>query len=138
MLRSAAAAAAAAAAPAGSSRETPRGGGSAGSRRVSTATDATAAARAAAPRAEAVAYFALESAFALSVALAINMCLVVAVAAGLDDEVGGGGLAGPAPADPKKTLGLADAGEFLASKYGPAAAVVWGVGLLAAGQSSTM
>jgi len=85
-----------------------------------------------------VAYFALESAFALSVALAINMCLVVAVAAGLDDEVGGGGLAGPAPADPKKTLGLADAGEFLASKYGPAAAVVWGVGLLAAGQSSTM
>lgn len=134
MLRSAAAAAAAA--PAGSSEETPRG--SAGSRRVSTATDATAAARAAAPRAEAVAYFALESAFALSVALAINMCLVVAVAAGLDDKVGGGGLAGPAPADPKKTLGLADAGEFLASKYGPAAAVVWGVGLLAAGQSSTM
>ena len=131
--------AAAAAARAGGSRiNTPR------HRRSST--DATTAARASAPRAEAVAYFALESAFALSVALAINMCLVIAVAAGLDRK--GGEV--PSPSSPPsgsdlvnsppttQTLGLADAGTFLSSKYGPAAAVVWGVGLLAAGQSSTM
>lgn len=131
--------AAAAAARAGGSRiNTPR--------RRRSSTDATTAARASAPRAEAVAYFALESAFALSVALAINMCLVIAVAAGLDRK--GGEV--PSPSSPPsgsdlvnsppttQTLGLADAGTFLSSKYGPAAAVVWGVGLLAAGQSSTM
>lgn len=156
---------AASAAATGRLGDTPRGGDE-GGRRVSAAeTDATTAARAAAPRAEAVAYFALESAFALSVALAINVCLVVAVAAGLDkkERDGGGGGGGglgfstsfgfstssgstppptppPTPPTPPKTrtLGLADAGAFLSGKYGPAAAVVWGVGLLAAGQSSTM
>jgi len=156
MLRAASAAAAAANAAAGGSRQnTPRPV----RRRSSAATDATTAARAAAPRAEAVAYFALESALALSVALAINSCLIVAVAAGLDKRGGGSGgggggegwrslpFSGPTPPTPPtppppppstRTLGLADAGAFLASRYGPAAAVVWGVGLLAAGQSSTM
>ena len=35
-------------------------------------------------------------------------------------------------------IGLANAGQYLGSTFGAALAVVWAVGLLAAGQSSTM
>jgi natural resistance-associated macrophage protein len=39
---------------------------------------------------------------------------------------------------PRNDIGLAEAGEVLAERFGKAARIIWAIGLLAAGQSSTM
>jgi NRAMP (natural resistance-associated macrophage protein)-like metal ion transporter len=39
---------------------------------------------------------------------------------------------------PLQNIGLENAGQFLGEAYGPAMVYVWALGLLAAGQSSTM
>eukprot|EP00889_Picochlorum_renovo_P006968 jgi/Picre1/33998/NNA_001475.t1 len=72
-------------------------------------------------------YYKLESAFALFVTLGINTAVISVFSHGFHKE-------GEATAD----IGLFNAGQFLGDKYGPAMALVWAIGLLAAGQSSTM
>ena len=85
------------------------------------------------PRSVSIALFSLEAAAALTVAFAINVA-VVTVFAAQGKGGGGGGGGGHLPA----ATGLADAGPFLAARFGPAAATIWALGLLASGQSSTM
>lgn len=72
-------------------------------------------------------YYKLESAFALFVTLGINTAVISVFSHGFHKE-------GEATAD----IGLFNAGQFLGDKYGAAMALVWAIGLLAAGQSSTM
>lgn len=71
-------------------------------------------------------YYAIESAMALFVTLFINAAVIGVFAAGFAGT--------PAAAD----VGLANAGAFLGRRYGDRMEVIWGVGLLAAGQSATM
>lgn len=71
-------------------------------------------------------YYAIESAMALLVTLFINASVIGVFAAGFAGT--------PAAAD----VGLANAGAFLGRRYGDRMELIWGVGLLAAGQSATM
>eukprot|EP01094_Clydonella_sp_ATCC50884_P019596 TRINITY_DN3872_c0_g1_i1.p1 TRINITY_DN3872_c0_g1~~TRINITY_DN3872_c0_g1_i1.p1 ORF type:complete len:530 (-),score=178.29 TRINITY_DN3872_c0_g1_i1:139-1728(-) len=93
---------------------------------------------------EANKYYAVESAIALAVSFFINLFVVAVFAAGsLDDSTpeeswDGSDYPGCKDYDPNDPLGLQHAGCFLAMKFGTAAMYVWAVGLLAAGQSSTM
>ena len=69
-------------------------------------------------------YYKLESFFALFVTLCINIAVISVFAHGfhgLDEKIG-----------------LYNAGTFLGNKYGVEMALVWAIGLLAAGQSSIM
>lgn len=75
---------------------------------------------------EANKYYAIESAIALFVSFIVNMFVVSVFAAGFYGVPG---------AD---TIGLATAGQFLKDKFGSFAQYIWAIGLLAAGQSSTM
>lgn len=70
---------------------------------------------------EALAYFGIESAAALVVALAINLCVLSVFARGFYGR------------DPPAKIGLENAGEYLGDTFGPAMRVIWAVGLLAAG-----
>lgn len=82
-------------------------------------------------------YFSIEAALALLVSFLINMAVVSVFAAGFFD---------PECAKIKKAMvngecddiGLMGAGEALRGLLGNAAETIWAVGLLAAGQSSTM
>jgi len=68
-------------------------------------------------------YYSIESAIALFISFIINMFVVAVFAKGFFG---------------KNDIGLSDAGELLGQKYGHIALYIWGIGLLAAGQSSTM
>ncbi|KDD73745.1 natural resistance-associated macrophage protein, partial [Helicosporidium sp. ATCC 50920] len=71
-------------------------------------------------------YHAVESGVALAATLFINVCVVCVFAAGFAGTEGA------------EDIGLANAHAYLARVWGPRMGLVWGVGLLAAGQSSTM
>eukprot|EP00249_Psilotum_nudum_P020671 c27800_g1_i1 orf=511-2115(+) len=78
---------------------------------------------------EAVRYFTIESCIALFVSFLINVCVIA---------VSGKAFYGTDIAD---TIGLANAGQYLQGYYGNKGLpilYIWAIGLLAAGQSSTM
>ena len=75
---------------------------------------------------EALAYFGIESAAALLVALAINLCVLSVFARGFFG------------ADQPAKIGLENAGEYLGETFGPVMRVIWAVGLLAAGVRRTL
>jgi len=68
-------------------------------------------------------YFTLEGGISLLVSFYINMTIIAVFAAG---------------GSWTKAVGLENAGEYLEEKFSSAAKYVWGIGLLSAGQSSTM
>jgi len=69
-------------------------------------------------------YFSLEGAISLAVSFYINLTIVAVFAAGGQWN--------------KEDVGLENAGDYLKEKFGDVARVIWAIGLLAAGQSSTM
>lgn len=75
---------------------------------------------------EANRYFAIESAISLAVSFLINLCVVAVFAKGFHRH------------ESSKDIGLSNAGDYLRDAFGSSARYVWAVGLLAAGQSSTM
>eukprot|EP01135_Chromosphaera_perkinsii_P008506 Nk52_evm1s1372 gene=Nk52_evmTU1s1372 len=77
---------------------------------------------------EAYFYFKLESALSLAVSFVINLFVIAVFAKGFYNV----------PGIDVDDIGLRSAGEFLLAKYGQFSYIVWGVGLLASGQSSTM
>ncbi|GFR45519.1 hypothetical protein Agub_g6911, partial [Astrephomene gubernaculifera] len=74
---------------------------------------------------EALTYFGIESALSLVVAVVINLFITAVFAAGFY----GAGL---------PEIGLQNAGRYLGDTYGQPVVYIWALGLLAAGQSSTM
>lgn len=74
---------------------------------------------------EALAYFGIESAAALVVALVINLCVLSVFARGFYGR------------DPPAKIGLENAGEYLGDTFGPVMRVIWAVGLLAAGAGTS-
>ncbi|CAG9463546.1 unnamed protein product [Pedinophyceae sp. YPF-701] len=75
-------------------------------------------------------YFSIESAAALFVSLIINVCVVSVFAHGMYDVSG---------ARPRMTdVGLFTACDYLVELFGPSMRWIWGLGLLAAGNASTM
>ncbi|KAK3605981.1 hypothetical protein CHS0354_019660 [Potamilus streckersoni] len=74
---------------------------------------------------EATMYNAIESAIALFVSFVINLFVVAVFAAAFN---------GPQYSD----AGFSQAGTWLYEKYGLSMKIIWGIGLLAAGQSSTI
>jgi NRAMP (natural resistance-associated macrophage protein)-like metal ion transporter len=79
-----------------------------------------------APLSETLWYYTLESGASLFITLCINTAVISVFAKGF--------FGASAPGD----IGLENAGQYLAGRFGQVMAGVWGVGLLAAGQSSTM
>ncbi|GAB4814358.1 hypothetical protein N2152v2_001404 [Parachlorella kessleri] len=77
-------------------------------------------------REESVLYYSIEAAVALVVTLFINTCVISVFARGFYDR------------STSEDIGLENAGQYLGSVFGKQMQVVWAVGLLAAGQSSTM
>ncbi|XP_048730106.1 metal transporter nramp1 homolog isoform X2 [Ostrea edulis] len=75
---------------------------------------------------ESIKYNSIESAIALFVSLLVNLFVVAVFAAAFSDPLSA------------ETASLSVAGDWLYNKYGLAMKIVWGVGILAAGQSSTM
>jgi len=78
---------------------------------------------------EALNYYSIESTIALIISFGINLCVTTVFAKGFY---------GTKQAD---TIGLENAGQFLEEKYGGGVfpiLYIWGIGLLAAGQSSTI
>ncbi|XP_052202712.1 metal transporter Nramp2-like [Diospyros lotus] len=78
---------------------------------------------------EALNYFSIESSFALLVSFVINLCVTCVFAVGFY---------GSKQAD---VVGLGNAGQYLQEKYGGGLfpiLYIWGIGLLVAGQSSTI
>jgi len=71
---------------------------------------------------EALAYFGIESAAALVIALVINLCVLSVFARGFYR-----------PGAPPAKIGLENAGEYLGDTFGPLMRIIWAVGLLAAG-----
>ncbi|GIL45321.1 hypothetical protein Vafri_2585 [Volvox africanus] len=74
---------------------------------------------------EALTYFGIESALSLVVAVVINLFITAVFAAGFS----GADL---------PDIGLQNAGKYLGATYGELVVYIWALGLLAAGQSSTM
>lgn len=81
-----------------------------------------------APLRETLRYYNFEAAFALCVTLMINTSVISVFARGFyqGDE------------STKEDIGLENAGQYLGAKFGRHFQLIWGIGLLAAGQSSTM
>eukprot|EP00696_Hemimastix_kukwesjijk_P011599 gnl/Hemi2/2454_TR870_c0_g1_i1.p1 gnl/Hemi2/2454_TR870_c0_g1~~gnl/Hemi2/2454_TR870_c0_g1_i1.p1 ORF type:complete len:519 (+),score=165.36 gnl/Hemi2/2454_TR870_c0_g1_i1:115-1671(+) len=73
-------------------------------------------------------YYAIECAVALFVSFLINLAVLAVFAGQFYNN----------PAYNTSDIGLSNAGEALAKSMGSAAKIIWAVGLLAAGQSSTM
>ena len=69
---------------------------------------------------EAMAYFSIESAVALAISLAINVCVVSVFARGFHG-------------DDNDSIGLENAGYYLGRHFGEHMKYIWAVGLLAAG-----
>eukprot|EP01100_Stratorugosa_tubuloviscum_P015667 TRINITY_DN919_c0_g1_i1.p1 TRINITY_DN919_c0_g1~~TRINITY_DN919_c0_g1_i1.p1 ORF type:complete len:522 (-),score=238.16 TRINITY_DN919_c0_g1_i1:47-1612(-) len=78
---------------------------------------------------EAIKYYGIESGFALTVSFIINFFVVCVFAATFLD---------PASTCDVDNIGLSSAGECLRDSYNDTVFYIWNVGLLAAGQSSTM
>jgi len=74
-------------------------------------------------------YYKIEAFLALFVTLVINVSVI---------SVFAHGFYGQGSEEPSAPIGLANAGTYLAEKFGPAMGVVWALGLLSAGMSSTM
>ncbi|DBA97780.1 hypothetical protein WJX82_010819 [Trebouxia sp. C0006] len=74
---------------------------------------------------EAIAYFSMESALALLISLFINLCVVNVFAKGFYGKGAG-------------DIGLKNAGDYLGERFGSHMTFIWALGLLAAGQTSTM
>ncbi|EIE23174.1 Nramp-domain-containing protein [Coccomyxa subellipsoidea C-169] len=74
---------------------------------------------------EALAYYRIESAVALFCALLINICVVAVFARGFYGTEG-------------VEIGLENAGAYLGETFGASMRIIWAIGLLAAGQSSTI
>ncbi|PNW83321.1 hypothetical protein CHLRE_05g248300v5 [Chlamydomonas reinhardtii] len=74
---------------------------------------------------EAMLYFGIESALSLVVAVVINLFITAVFAAGFHGAE-------------LPDIGLQSAGRYLGDTYGEAVVYIWALGLLAAGQSSTM
>ncbi|KAL6771532.1 NRAMP4A [Auxenochlorella protothecoides x Auxenochlorella symbiontica] len=77
-------------------------------------------------RGDSIKYYNIEGAVALMATLIINICVICVFSAGVHGR------------PEEEDIGLANAGEFLGRRYGKSMEFLWGVGLLAAGQSSTM
>lgn len=78
---------------------------------------------------EALRYYNIESAFALFISFMINLCIMAIFAKAFFGKEEAG------------IIGLANAGEYLQKRYGGGyfpILYIWAIGLLAAGQSSTM
>jgi len=75
---------------------------------------------------EAAAFFAIEGALALAVTLVINIFVIAVFAAGFYGK------------STQEEIGLGNAGNYLRDRFGVSVMVIWALGLLAAGQSSTM
>eukprot|EP00475_Leptophrys_vorax_P039999 TRINITY_DN734_c0_g1_i1.p1 TRINITY_DN734_c0_g1~~TRINITY_DN734_c0_g1_i1.p1 ORF type:complete len:556 (-),score=128.94 TRINITY_DN734_c0_g1_i1:41-1708(-) len=75
----------------------------------------------------AIYYFSVESFISLCVSFFINMCCVAVFAKGF--YING---------VPNNDIGLFEAGDNLKERFGRGAQIVWGIGLLASGQASTM
>lgn len=78
---------------------------------------------------EAMRYYSIESSVALTISFMINLFVTTVFAKGFYGT------------DQANSIGLANAGEYLQSKYGRGGfpiLYIWGIGLLAAGQSSTI
>ncbi|XP_064644350.1 uncharacterized protein LOC135498109 [Lineus longissimus] len=73
---------------------------------------------------EANMYYSIESAIALFVSFMINLFVVSVFAKAFSNK--------------EEAASLAIAGEWINDSYGLAAKIIWGIGILAAGQSSTM
>lgn len=71
-------------------------------------------------------YYNIESALALVVTLFINVCVISVFARGFFGK------------ETEEAIGLANAGAYLGETFGKHMTLIWAVGLLAAGQSSTM
>lgn len=71
-------------------------------------------------------YYRIESAFALMVTLGINTAVISIFSRGFHGK------------GHSASIGLQNAGEYLGQRFGPHMALVWAIGLLSAGQSSTM
>jgi natural resistance-associated macrophage protein 2 len=84
------------------------------------------------PLRETLKYYNLEAAVALCVTLLINTSVISVFARGFYKGSGGGG------GSTKEDIGLENAGQYLGTRFGPHMRLIWGIGLLAAGQSSTM
>lgn len=84
------------------------------------------AAHRASPLRETLRYYNLEAAVALCITLAINTSVISVFAKGFHGKEG--------PQD----IGLENAGQYLGTRFGRHMEYIWAVGLLAAGQSSTM
>jgi natural resistance-associated macrophage protein len=80
--------------------------------------------RSVAAKRDSVRYYNLESALALGVTLAINTAVISVFARGFYGR------------DAGQSVGLENAGQYLGRRFGRHFAVIWAVGLLAAGQSS--
>jgi natural resistance-associated macrophage protein len=76
---------------------------------------------------EANMYNAVESTISLATCFFINVCVISVFAKGFWH-----------PGEPNFEIGLKEAGNALAVAFGERAKVIWAIGLLAAGQSSTM
>lgn len=71
-------------------------------------------------------YFVIESGVSLLITFYVNMTIMTVFAKGSSLFLS------------TKDIGLENAGTFLRGQFGRATEIIWGVGLLAAGQSSTM
>lgn len=86
---------------------------------------------------EAIKYFSIEAAVALGISFVINLGVVSVFAQGFFDPTCA--LSGEALINGScNDVGLRNAGDALKQVLGSSARYVWGIGLLAAGQSSTM
>ena len=83
-------------------------------------------------------YFSIEAAIALSVSFSINFAVVCVFARGFFNEACAENGMGLLDGECSDTIGLSTAGDALKGLLGSAAQTVWGIGLLASGQSSTM
>jgi natural resistance-associated macrophage protein 2 len=75
---------------------------------------------------EAILYNAIESGASLGITVVINLFVVAVFAAGFHGT------------DAVKDVGLSSAGTYLGARFGEVTKIIWAIGLLAAGQSSTM
>ncbi|KAL4428517.1 hypothetical protein ABPG75_002606 [Micractinium tetrahymenae] len=82
--------------------------------------------RSMAAKKESVLYYNIESALALVATLFINVCVISVFARGFFGR------------KTEEEIGLANAGAYLGATFGRHMSAIWAVGLLAAGQSSTM
>ena len=80
----------------------------------------------ASPLRETLRYYNLEAAIALCITLAINTSVISVFAKGFNGK------------DKPEDIGLENAGYYLGTRFGRHMELIWAVGLLAAGQSSTM